>query len=179
MYLCLQFLILQDFSVPLILKSMNDLLWFMVQPVIVVWQSLKLHPQILVGLEEWNTRQHQINGCWTKKLEISLGDRCTVKEYYYQYIQCACQQALVLCPGPPQNVAQFFPTRSVICENQPGLQCSDPLKSSPGSHSLLVSDSVGITSSCSLLAFPLSVSVVSSHLCCLCFLVSISNSELG
>ena len=34
-----------------------------------------------------------------------------------------------------------------------GLQCSDLLMSSPGSHSLLVSDSVGITSSCSLLAF--------------------------
>jgi len=33
-----------------------------------------------------------------------------------------------------------------ISKNQPGLQSSDPLKSSPGSHSLLVSDSVGIMS---------------------------------
>ena len=33
-----------------------------------------------------------------------------------------------------------------------GLQCSDPLKSSPGSQSLLVSDSVGTTSSCTLQA---------------------------
>ena len=32
-----------------------------------------------------------------------------------------------------------------ISKNQPGLWCSDPLKSSPGSHSLLVSDSVGTT----------------------------------
>jgi len=37
---------------------------------------------------------------------------------------------------------------------QPGLGRSDPLKSSPGSHSLLVSNSVGIMSSCSLLTFP-------------------------
>ena len=40
-----------------------------------------------------------------------------------------------------------------ISKIQPGLRRSDPLKSSPGSHSLLVSDSVGTTSSCSLLAF--------------------------
>jgi len=45
-----------------------------------------------------------------------------------------------------------------------------------GTHSLLVSNSVGITSSCSLLAFPLSVSLVLLRLCCLCFSVSISNS---
>jgi len=32
---------------------------------------------------------------------------------------------------------------------------SNPLKSSPGSHSQSVSNSVGITSSCSFLAFPL------------------------
>jgi len=30
--------------------------------------------------------------------------------------------------------------------NQLGLRCSDPFKSSPGSHSLLVSDSIGTTS---------------------------------
>jgi len=51
--------------------------------------------------------------------------------------------------------------------NQLGLRCSDPFKSSPGSHSLLVSDSIGTTSSCSVLAFPLSVSLVSSCLHCL------------
>ena len=63
-----------------------------------------------------------------------------------------------------------------ISKNQPGLGCTYPLKSSPGSHSLLLSDSVGITSSCSLLASPLSVSLVSSRLRCLCFSVSILNS---
>jgi len=63
-----------------------------------------------------------------------------------------------------------------ISKNQPGVRCSDPLESSPGSHSPLVnSDSVGIMSSCSLLASPLSVSLVSLRLCCLCFSVSISN----
>jgi len=49
------------------------------------------------------------------------------------------------------------------------------LKSSPGSHFLLVSDSVGTTSSCSLLVFPLSVSLAPSRLRCLCFSVSISD----
>ena len=48
-----------------------------------------------------------------------------------------------------------------ISKNQPGLRRSNPLKSSPGSHSLLVSDSVSITSGCLFLAFPLSVSLVS------------------
>jgi len=44
-------------------------------------------------------------------------------------------------------------------------------------HSPLVnSNSVGIMSSCFLLVSPLSVSLVSSHLHCLCFSVSISNS---
>ena len=61
-------------------------------------------------------------------------------------------------------------------KNQPGLQHSDPFKSSPGSNSQLISDSVGTTSICSLLAFPLSVSLASSCLRCLCFSVSISNS---
>jgi len=59
---------------------------------------------------------------------------------------------------------------------QLSLQHSGPLESSPGSYSLLVSDSVGIMSSCCLLAFLLSVSLVSSRLHCLCFSVSISNS---
>jgi len=44
------------------------------------------------------------------------------------------------------------------------------------SQTLLVSDSVGTMSSCSLLAFPLSVSLASSRLHCLCFSVSISKS---
>jgi len=64
----------------------------------------------------------------------------------------------------------------IIFKNQPGLQHSDPLKSSPGSHSMVVSDSVGITSSCLLLVFPLSVSLVLSRLRCLCFSVFILNS---
>jgi len=46
----------------------------------------------------------------------------------------------------------------------------------PDSHSPSISDSVGITSSCSLLAFPLSVYLVSSCLHCLCFSVSILSS---
>ena len=46
-----------------------------------------------------------------------------------------------------------------ISKNHPGLWHTDPLKSSPGSHSLVVSDSGGTTSSCSLLAFPLSISL--------------------
>ena len=62
-----------------------------------------------------------------------------------------------------------------ISKNQPGVQRSDSLKSSPGSHSPLVnSDSVGITSSCSLLVSALSVSLASSCLRCLCFTVSTS-----
>jgi len=64
-----------------------------------------------------------------------------------------------------------------MSKNQPGVQRSNPLKSSPGSRSLLVnSNSVGITSSCLLLTSPLSVSLESSRLCCLCFSVPISNS---
>ena len=68
-----------------------------------------------------------------------------------------------------QQVWYFVPKR------WPGLWCSNPLKSSPVSHTLLVSDSIGIMSSCLLLAFPLSVSLVLSRLHCLCFSVSISN----
>ena len=44
------------------------------------------------------------------------------------------------------------------------------MKSSPGSHSQSASSSVSITSSCSLLVFLLSVSLMSLHLCCLCYL---------
>jgi len=39
---------------------------------------------------------------------------------------------------------------------------------SPGSHSQLVSCSVGITCRCSVLAFLLSISLTPSHLHCLC-----------
>ena len=53
-----------------------------------------------------------------------------------------------------------------MSKNQLGFRHSDPFKSSPGSHSLLVRDSVCITSSCSLLAFPLSVSLALSHQHC-------------
>jgi len=77
----------------------------------------------------------------------------------------------VLREGNKQEQVWYF-----ISKNQPALRCSNPLKSSPGSHSLLVSNSVGITSSCSLLVFPLSVSLMSSRLRCLCFSVSILNS---
>ena len=49
---------------------------------------------------------------------------------------------------------------------------SNPLMSSPGSPSQLVSDSVGITSSCWLLAFPISVSLTLLCLHCLCFSAS-------
>jgi len=59
-------------------------------------------------------------------------------------------------------LCQFMDTKSLIfiSKNQPGIRHSDPLKSSPGSHSRLVnSDSVGITSSCSLLVSLLSASV--------------------
>jgi len=42
-------------------------------------------------------------------------------------------------------------------------------KSSPGSHSQSASDSVGITRSCSLLAYLLSVSLTSLRLHYLCF----------
>ena len=64
----------------------------------------------------------------------------------------------------------------LISKNQPGVQRSHPLKSSPGSHSPLVnSDSVGIMSSCSLLVSLLSVGLALSRLRCICFSVSISN----
>ena len=59
-------------------------------------------------------------------------------------------------------------------KNSWAFEHSIPLKGSPGSNSQLVSNSVGITSSCSLLAFLLLVSFVSSHLHYLCFSVSIS-----
>jgi len=45
--------------------------------------------------------------------------------------------------------------------NSCAFEHSNPLKSSSSCHSQSVSGSVGITSSCSLLAFPLSVSLVS------------------
>ena len=44
------------------------------------------------------------------------------------------------------KIIKLRQVRYFISKNQPGLQSSDPLKSSPGSHSLLVSDSVGIMS---------------------------------
>jgi len=44
-----------------------------------------------------------------------------------------------------------------MSKNQLGLRRSDPLKSSPGSHSLLVSDSVGTESQVS--TFPLLLSI--------------------
>ena len=75
-------------------------------------------------------------------------------------------------PGARKQVWYF------ISKLQPRLQHFDPLKSSPGSHSLLGSDSVGITSSCSLLVFPLLVSLTLSCLCCFCFSVSKLNSWL-
>ena len=56
-----------------------------------------------------------------------------------------------------------------ISKNQPGLRRSDPLKP----------NSVGTRSSCSLLAFPLSMSLASSCLRCLCFSVSISSRNCG
>jgi len=64
--------------------------------------------------------------------------------------------------------------KTFISKTQPGLRRSDPLLAAI--ISLLVSDPVGTMSSCSLLAFLLSVSLVSSRLRCLCFSVSISNS---
>ena len=72
---------------------------------------------------------------------------------------------------PDQQQVWYF-----IPKKQLGLQCSNPLKSSPVSHSLLVSDFVGIMSSCLNLAFPLSVSLTSLRLRYLCFSVSISIS---
>ena len=56
-----------------------------------------------------------------------------------------------------------------ISKNKPGLWCSHPLKSSPSSHFLLVSNSVGTSL---LPALPFLVSLTSSHLHYLCFLVS-------
>ena len=72
-------------------------------------------------------------------------------------------------------------SESSYLKNQPGLRTSDPFKCSPGSHSQLVTCSVGIMSSCLLLVCPLSVSFSSvlplllsllSGLHCLCYLVS-------
>ena len=74
-------------------------------------------------------------------------------------------------PPPPHQKKNKSDT-SYLKTSQ-GLQHSNPLNSSTGSHSLFVSDSVGITSSCSLLAFPLLVSLASLCLHCLCFSVSI------
>ena len=61
---------------------------------------------------------------------------------------------------------------SLIWKTSQAFEHSNPLKSSPGSHSQLVSDSVGITRNFLLLVFLILVSLASSHLCCICFLVS-------
>jgi len=60
-------------------------------------------------------------------------------------------------PGARKQVYYF------ISKIQPGLQHFDSLKSSPGSHSLLVSDSVGITSSCSLLVIQVYIASASQY----------------
>jgi len=61
-----------------------------------------------------------------------------------------------------------------ISKNQPGLWRSDPLRRAK--LCWLATLKAPRVFSCSLLAFPLSVSLASSHLCCLCFSVSISKS---
>ena len=82
--------------------------------------------------------------------------------------------------SPSRSSSPFYCTRSSYPNSwnnsdisylieQPGCEHSDPVQCSPGScNSQLASCSVGITSSCLLLAFPLSVSPTLSCLCCLC-----------
>ena len=92
---------------------------------------------------------------------------------YIIIMSVKCQPEIRIEPlrgGISDEQVQYF-----ISKIQPGLRRSNPLESSPGSHSLLVSNSVRTTSS-SLLVFPLSVSFASSRLRCLSFSVSISNS---
>ena len=59
-----------------------------------------------------------------------------------------CQTDATLISISDEQQVWYF-----IAKNQLGLRRCDPLKSSPGSHSLLVSDSIGTMSSCSLLRF--------------------------
>ena len=70
---------------------------------------------------------------------------------------------------PPHRMFSYIKGNKSDIKNKLSLRT---LKSSPGSHSQSVSNSVGITSSSLLLAFLLLVSLASSCLCCLCFLVS-------
>jgi len=67
----------------------------------------------------------------------------------------SCLERLIQPPFSG-SVPHVLPSSSCLLER---------FKCSPGSHSLSVSCFVGITSSCSLLAFPLSVSLASSSLC--------------
>ena len=60
-----------------------------------------------------------------------------------------CIQCLHLTQSLKKKTVRYFVTRWAF-------KISDPLKSSPDSHSQLVRGSVDITSSCSLLAFPFS-----------------------
>jgi len=76
----------------------------------------------------------------------------------------------------PLQIQQNLEGRTKIFQFSRAFKRSNPLKSSPGSYTLSVSDSVGMTSSSSLLAFPLSVSFMSLCLCYFHFSVSISNS---
>ena len=82
---------------------------------------------------------------------------------------------------PPRSLrgqrphAYFFYNKSDISYLKTGRAFDIPIHSS---QTLLVSNSVGTMNSCSLLAFLLLVSLVSSRPCCLCFSVSISKSQL-
>jgi len=103
-----------------------------------------------------------------------VSDNCPVRTRAAGVKQCRCVRVCVCVCACMRVSAKKYLTRIFISKNQPGVRHSDPLKSSPGSHSpLFNSDSLGITSSCSLLVSPLSVSLESSRLCCLCFSVSI------
>jgi len=57
-------------------------------------------------------------------------------------------------------------------KNSQAFKQPNPLKNSLGSYFQSVSGSVGITSSCSLLVFPLSVGLTSSHLLLLGFILN-------
>ena len=71
-------------------------------------------------------------------------------------------------PSSPEKKTSYF----IIMKTSRAFKQSNPLKNSPGSPSQSVSDSVGITSNCLLLAFPLSVSLTLLCLHCLCFSAS-------
>ena len=82
------------------------------------------------------------------------------------------QYQTYLAERPEKSLPYEKSRNSLISHTLKTSQAYNLFKCSPGSHSQPVGCSVGITNSCSLPDFPLSVILVSSYLHCLCSLAS-------